>query len=111
MAETEWYSTLLADTKVVLAPRGTNLETFRLYEGLRAGCVVVCDLLPDRPYLHGAPIIELGRWSRLEEVVVPLLRDPARLTELSAAGRRFWDERLSEPAVGRGIADVLNAIR
>ena len=45
-ASPEAYSRGLMNARVCLAPRGTSVETFRLLEGLRAGCVVVAERLP-----------------------------------------------------------------
>src|SRR5262249_26690572 len=40
------YSEIMADTKICLAPRGASVETYRFFEALRYGCVVICDRLP-----------------------------------------------------------------
>ncbi|MBI5103612.1 MAG: hypothetical protein HZB46_01230 [Solirubrobacterales bacterium] len=108
--ETQAYSRLVADTRILLAPRGTNAETFRMYEGMRAGCVVVTDALPRRPYLRGAPVVVVDRWDRLDEHVLPLLDDPARLAALGDAALAFWRRRLAEDVVGRGMAAILNEL-
>ena len=39
--QTDRYSEDLMDTKVCLVARGTSLETYRYYEALRYGCVLV----------------------------------------------------------------------
>jgi hypothetical protein len=40
------YSHALMDSKVCLVPRGAAFDTFRFYEAIRYGCVVVSDGLP-----------------------------------------------------------------
>ena len=98
------YSERLMDTKVCLAPRGTTVETYRVFEGLRYGCVVVCDPLPRRWYYEGAPVVELRRWHELPALLDELLGDPEGLRQRHEAALAFWRERCSEKPVGRFIA-------
>jgi hypothetical protein len=106
------YSELVAQTRVCLVPRGNSPETFRFFEALRAGCVVVCESLPDHWYYRGAPVVRLNRWSELSSVVPPLLADSARLDEMHRASLHWWESRCSERAIGHLIAArTLSALR
>jgi hypothetical protein len=100
----------LMASKVCLAPRGTSLETFRLFEGLRAGCVVVGGRLPPQPFYAGAPVIQLDRWSQLDRALGPVLDSPAELRRLHTAALSWWRDRCSEEAIGRFLAERLNAL-
>jgi hypothetical protein len=104
------YSQGLMNAKVCLAPRGTSLETFRVFEGLRYGCLVVADRLPGHWFYAGAPILQLDRWDELEAAVAPILDDPAALDEWHVRAMEWWRERCSEAAVGRFVAARLNAL-
>ena len=105
----ESYSHALMDSKICLAPRGTSAETFRIFEGMRYGCIVVSDRLPKRWFFAGAPIIEVDRWRDLESVAMPILEDPDRLTAWHERTLSWWRDRCAEPAVGRRIAETLNS--
>jgi hypothetical protein len=98
----------LMDSKVCLAPRGTSVETFRLFEGLRAGCVVVGGRLPPHTFYAGAPVIQLDRWSELDRALLPVLDRPAELRRLHDLALAWWRDRCSEEAVGRFLAERLN---
>jgi hypothetical protein len=102
------YSRALMDSRVCLAPRGTSIETFRVFEGLRAGCVVVTERLPRHWFYDGAPVIQIERWSGLEEMLV--LDEPAELRELHARALAWWRDRCSEAALGRFMAERLNSL-
>lgn len=101
------YSTHLMNSRISLAPRGTTIETYRVFEGLRYGCVVLTDPLPETWYLSGAPVVEVADWSRLPELLDELLADPARLQRLHEAALHFYAHRCSETAVGSYIAAAL----
>jgi hypothetical protein len=101
------YSNALMDARICLAPRGANVETFRLFEGLRYGCVVVGEPLPDTWYYRGAPIVQLRRWREIGAILDDLLADPAEVEQRHRAALAFWDERCSEAAVARFILDRL----
>ncbi len=57
LAEFCSYSQRMMDSKICLAPRGTASDTWRFFEGLRAGCLVVCEHLTDEWFYVGAPVL------------------------------------------------------
>jgi hypothetical protein len=98
------YADELGRTKVLLAPRGGSVETFRFCEGMLAGCVVVTEPLPPYEFYTGSPAVVIDDWSDLPETLEQLLADPDDLTRRGEASRRWWDDHLSPAAVGRYIA-------
>lgn len=103
------YGKMLAESRVVLAPRGfVSAETFRHLEALRAGAVVVSDRLPDTFLYRNSPIICVDNWSDGLRVVDNLLQDPDRLECLHTAGLRWYDEKLSPHATARWIIEKVS---
>lgn len=105
------YAADMMDARVALVPRGTAAESYRLFEAWRYGSIVICEPLPPRPFLQGAPVITLNSWGELEGPLLSLLADPGRQRELHEASLRWWREVCSEAAVGRRLADQLQALR
>jgi hypothetical protein len=103
------YTEIMADTKIALAPRGSSVETYRFFEAMRQGCVVICDRLPPHWFYLGCPAIQIGDWSNLETEVKALSADPERLTDLHGRSLAWWNEKLSEHAVAQVIARCLEA--
>ena len=101
------FSEAMMQTKVCVVPRGASFETFRYFEALRYGCVVIAEALPRRWFYDGSPAITIARWSQLESVLLPLLRDRERLQCVSAASLAWWSNVCSEVAVGTYMADRL----
>ena len=102
------YGRILADARIVLAPRGfVSAETFRHQEALRAGAVVVSDRLPDTFLYRGSPFQCVDDWEEGMQTVAELLSDPARLQALQEAGLRWYEEVLSPEAEASRIAQVL----
>src|SRR5690554_3749169 len=59
MSEQE-YGEVLRNSKIVLCPRGfESVESFRHFEAMRAGCVVVSEKLPQNYLYKNSPIIEV----------------------------------------------------
>jgi hypothetical protein len=106
----EEYSRALMDSRVCLAPRGNSIETFRVLEGLRYGCVVVGERLPPHWFYAGSPVLQLRRWSDLGEAVGPILADPGELERLHARSLAWWRGQCSERALGRFMAERLNLL-
>lgn len=110
MMDARQYAQAIMDAKVCLVPRGTSMETFRYFEALRFGCIVICEALPDRWFYNGSPAVQVERWSELPDLLEALLDAPARMEELHAAGLAWWEERCSEDAVGRYMADEVERL-
>jgi Exostosin family len=104
---TDSYSDLLSNTRVCLVPRGNSPETFRFFEAFRAGCVVVCEWLPDHWFYRDAPVIMVRRWSELSDVLLPLLSDTDMLERLHRASVEYWESRCSERALGSYMAEKI----
>lgn len=102
------YSEKMMDTKICLVPRGTSFETYRFFEALRYGCVVVTEALPSRWFYDGAPMIQIQDWSELEAVLEKLTNDPSLIQRLHQQGLNWWQTKCSETAVGQYIAETLN---
>ena len=105
----ERYSEIMADTKICLAPRGSSVETYRFFEGMRQGCVVICNRLPPHWFYVGCPAIQIDDWGNLEAEVRALTADPQRLLDLHRETVAWWRTKLSEPAIGSLIAKCLES--
>jgi hypothetical protein len=111
-ADADAYSRNLMDSRIALVPRGTGIDTFRFWQALRYGCIAVVDTVPrDSWFYDGAPVVRLRGWDELEDVVVPLLADEARMQDLHERSLEWWRTRGSEEALGAYMADKLNGMR
>ena len=107
--DAELYSRELMDSRICLVPRGAAAETFRFFEALRYGCVVVCERQPATPFYAGSPAVVIDRWSELPDVLERLLDDPAGLVARHERSLEWWRERCSEAAVGALLAARIDA--
>jgi len=108
--DAEEYSNTLMNTKICLVPRGTSPETFRFFEGLRYGCVLITERLPSRWFYDGAPVIQVDEWSELRDIAPQLLADTDRMQKLHEASLEWWNAICSEEAVGQFMADRINVL-
>lgn len=104
----EKYNLIMEHTKIALAPQGwTNTETFRLYEAMMFGCVVVTNKLPKRKYYENIPVIQVEDWKEGMRKVKELLKNENLMLELSEESRAFYDAYLSPKATAKIIAEKL----
>ena len=102
------YSEKMMSTKICLAPRGTSFETFRFFEALRYGCIIITEHLPAWWFYQGAPAIQIDRWSDLGNILETVLSDPDALEKRHQETLNWWKEKCSESAIGQYIAEKLN---
>lgn len=103
----ERYVRTLQNCKISICPRGSNLETYRFFESCAAGCVVICEPLPDAWFYRNNPAITIRDWKKLPEILDSLLADPQRLQRISMETRAFWLKQLSEKAVADKVISFL----
>ncbi|MBR8832741.1 MAG: glycosyltransferase family 1 protein [Stigonema ocellatum SAG 48.90 = DSM 106950] len=105
------YSEKLMDAKICLAPRGNVFETFRFFEGLRYGCIIITEKLPSRWFYDGAPCIEITSWNQLENILLKLKNDENLMQKLHQQSLDWWKKKCSEDAIGRYFAEKLNIMK
>jgi hypothetical protein len=104
------YSEKMMNTKICLVPRGTSFETFRFFEAMRYGCIVVGEVLPSRWFYNGSPTIQISNWSELEIILPRLLENKALLLGKHQESLNWWKIKCSEATTGDYIAKKLNSL-
>jgi hypothetical protein len=102
------YADILGRSKISLVPRGTCYDTYRFFESLKAGCVVICEPLPDLWFYRGHPGITIKDWRHLPQVLDRLLSDPELLERKSQEGIKFYNDRCAENVVADRMVKFLN---
>lgn len=108
----EAYHRTLARSKIALCPSGfRNLETFRHFEALRAGCVVLSKRLPqNNPFYQTEAIVEVDSYNEMVRTAERLLRQEARLDELIQASRDWWKEQCAPQAVADYVVSKMEKV-
>jgi hypothetical protein len=102
------YSQKMMNTRICLAPRGTLPDTFRHFEGMRAGCLVVGNPVPVEPYLYGAPMLLINHWCEINGILKKYGRNNDFIQEMGDKGNAWWHAHCTPELVGRYIAGELN---
>jgi hypothetical protein len=101
------YSAALMNSRIAPCPRGMSLETYRYFEALAAGCIVVAENLPARYYYRDAPILQVRKWTELKAIVEHLRRDPRAAHELHHQALQWWQERCSPAATAQRMVRAM----
>ncbi|MGB3515679.1 MAG: hypothetical protein WBA43_04430 [Elainellaceae cyanobacterium] len=101
------YSEKLMNAKICLAPRGTSLETFRYFESLRYGCILISEPVPKHWFYEDSPAIYLDNWNDLPAVIENLLSDEKRLLDLHHKALDWWQNYCSPRAVALSMERFL----
>jgi hypothetical protein len=102
------YAAELADAKVVLCPPGfRNVETFRHYEALRAGAVIVTEQLPDTVLYRGCPLLTISTWEEGFDVARAVIDDAERLREIQRGSQRHFARVLAPAATAERMVRII----
>ena len=107
-ADVNSYCEKLMDTKICLVPRGTSLETYRFFEAIRYGCIVVTEALPSRWFYDDSPAIQVSDWSDLVEILDKLVSNQNLMKKKHQESLDWWKTKCSEVAVADYITHKLN---
>lgn len=103
------YSERLHNAKIVICPAGNvSTETFRHYEGLRSGTVVVTPRLPQNEIFKGSYMCQVDDWeSDVGPVLMDLLSDTDMLQLIKDKQDSDYQTRYSVKAVADYIYSKL----
>ena len=102
------YSEKMMHSRICVSPRGAVADTFRSFEGLRAGCMVIGNLVPPESFLANAPIHVVKHWSELEPMLRKYARDLGYLEQERAKSVAYWEKHLAPEKIAEYLADALN---
>lgn len=102
------YAYRLSHSKIALCPKGFHSsETFRHYEALKAGCIVLSEPLPATWMYEGSPIIQLQSWRELNKTIKKLMKDVSLQEELHHQALSWWETKLAPKAVANYMLEVI----
>lgn len=91
---TDSYQSILKQTIFIPSPKGwVNDDCYRLYEALESGCIPIVERGPRNYFKHyygDVPFIVVEDWSKVKEVIYPLLRDTIRLESIRKECFDWW---------------------
>lgn len=91
------YLRLLNDSKVALCPTGyMSTETFRHYEAIKSGCVIISNKLPDTYIFRKAPFVKINNWKEGLMKAEKLIMNTERLEDLQRKSILYHKTNLSE---------------
>ncbi len=103
------YSEKMMQSRICVAPRGSVADSFRSFEGLRAGCLVVANRLPADEFMYPhAPLLIVHHWREIEGILKRYARDIPALEAWHAGALAWWHDHLRPEAVAPWVAARLN---
>jgi GR25 family glycosyltransferase involved in LPS biosynthesis len=83
------YISLLLNSIFVPCPKGQNIETYRFYEALDAGCIPLCIDIP--PSLEGKlPLLNLESWNHAAALMQHFMQNKEQLEQYRIAVLVSW---------------------
>jgi Exostosin family len=102
------YSHHLMNSKICLVPRGTSFETFRFFEAMRYGCIIITESLPPYWFYKNAPVYQIQSWKEMADIYQELVSNPSLMVQKHQESIRWWNEKCSERALGEHISVLLD---
>lgn len=107
----EKYTQILYDSQIVLCPKGfLRAETYRHFEAMRAGCVIISEKLPNTYLYRDSPIIQVDTWKEGLAYAQKLINDPVLLQYHHTETLKWWANVCNEISTARRVADVLHSL-
>ena len=103
------YSEKMMQSRICVAPRGSMADTYRAFEGLRAGCLVVANPLPRDEFLYPkAPLLIVDHWREIGGILKRYARDVDALEQWRAKSLAWWRDHLRPEVLAVSLARQLN---
>ncbi|MDB4396045.1 hypothetical protein N9Z65_00350 [bacterium] len=107
--DSDAYSKKLHNSKIVVCPAGTvSKETFRHYEAMRSGAIVVSPKLPETKIYKDAAICQVDDWeNNAGNAIMDLLSDLEMLQLVQERQQQTYNNRFTAKAVAKYINELL----
>ena len=105
------YFRLLNNSKVILCPRGyISPETFRHYEAIKSGSVVISEKLPKTYFYKNAPYIEINNWKDGIAKAEKLILNLVKLKNIQKRNNLYYRQIMSEKSVAKYVYKLIKSI-
>ena len=107
----EEYTNVMNNAKIALVPIGSgSVESFRFFEAMMCGCVVLNTSLPDVPFYNAAPHVNIDKgWRTLNETVDRLLGAKGEMEDYSQKAKKWYEEFCSPRSLANYMAARLQS--
>ena len=107
--EGDVYSQKLHDAKIAVCPPGNvSMETFRHYESMRSGTVIVSPKLPQTKIYKDAAICQIDNWMEdAGPAIMDLLSDLDMLQLVQERQQQTYNNRFTAKSVAKYINELL----
>lgn len=106
------YYDKLYNSKIAFCPPGNiSAETYRWYESMMCGCVIVCPTLPKTKIYQDLPVVQVENFEvDGAKTVLSLLEDSSRLQELQEKHIEYWKQHYDQKQVAAYIASKIKTL-
>lgn len=105
------YFKLLSNSKIVLCPRGyISSETFRHYEAIKSGSIIITEKLPKTYFYKNSRFIEINNWKEGLVKAEKLILNLAKLNSMQKINNSYYKNFLSEKSVAKYAYKVIKSI-
>lgn len=107
--DADTYSEKLHQSKIVVCPAGNvSMETFRHYEAMRSGAIVVSPNLPQTKIYKDAVICQVDDWdANVGSVIMELLSDLDMLQLIQERQQQTYNNRFTAKSIAKYINELL----
>lgn len=101
------YFNLLLRSRYVIAPRGfESSETFRHFEALSAGCILISEPVPNTSLYPDPPFLTFKTIAELQEVLKKVERGEYDEGRLVQSHKRFFESYMTVEASAKRMANI-----
>jgi len=104
----EEYSKLLHNSKFALCPYGTNRETYRFYEAMKTGSIIISYGLPNYYFYNNAPVHFINDWKNTDKIIKSY--NVSEMKNMSNKVTNYWENNFSENAIADYIFNTIKKI-
>ena len=93
------------NSKIAFCPPGNvSNETYRFYEAMFCGCVIVCPVTPKTEIYYNLPVCEVEDFENMGAITtLELLKDDERMKQIQQQSLEYWEKKYSPSAMAQYI--------